>query len=152
MKTYHITNTLSGHDMGPYVADSAEAALDALARDAGYADYSELQSAVPTEPGEIIVTESDEVQRASSRTAWSLSIGGFRVRCIRGDAPLGTRDAWEVQFQHENQWKTGVYSSDPHVALDAVVNRSHAARTAFSLAVQNASRESEDLEDPTPAL
>lgn len=62
MKTYHITNTLSGHDMGPYVAESVEAALDALARDAGYADYPELQAAVPTEPGEIIVTESDQDQ------------------------------------------------------------------------------------------
>lgn len=83
-------------------------------------------------------------QRVEARTVWSLSIGGFhQVRCIRGNAPLGTRDAWEVQFRHENQWKTGVYSSDPHMALDAVVNRSHAARTAFSLAVQNASRESE---------
>ena len=57
MTTYRIENTASGIILGDYEADSKHAALDAMARDAGYADYAEAQEVAPAKDGEIIVTE-----------------------------------------------------------------------------------------------
>lgn len=56
-KSYRIENTASGIELGTYDADSPEAALDAMARDAGYRDYAEAESTAPSKPGEIVVTE-----------------------------------------------------------------------------------------------
>ena len=39
MRYWKITNRVSGLVLGAYLADSEEAALDAMARDAGYTDY-----------------------------------------------------------------------------------------------------------------
>lgn len=57
MTKYLIENTRSGIILGEYQADSKEAALDAMARDAGYADYAEAQEVAPAGDGEILVTE-----------------------------------------------------------------------------------------------
>uniref|UniRef100_UPI00334265C5 hypothetical protein n=1 Tax=Castellaniella defragrans TaxID=75697 RepID=UPI00334265C5 len=54
---YQIENTISGIIIGVYEADSADLALDAMARDAGYSDYAEAQAAAPAAEGELIVTE-----------------------------------------------------------------------------------------------
>ena len=60
-KTYRIENTRSGVILGDYTADSKEAALDAMARDAGYADYAEAQEVAPAAEGDILVTEIEAV-------------------------------------------------------------------------------------------
>ena len=56
-KTYRIDNTISGLCLGEYAAETESAALDAMARDAGYSDYAEAQSVAPAAYGEIVVTE-----------------------------------------------------------------------------------------------
>ena len=55
MKTYKITNTASGIEMGTYKGESEQDALDAMARDAGYADYEDAQRVAPCDT--IQVTE-----------------------------------------------------------------------------------------------
>ena len=55
---YKIENTTSGLIMGIYEADSEKAALDAMARDAGYDDYADLDEQTPARPGEIDVREA----------------------------------------------------------------------------------------------
>jgi hypothetical protein len=57
MPTYTITNAHSGTVLGTYEAPNPAAALDAMARDAGYRDYSDLDAQIPAMPGEIVVTE-----------------------------------------------------------------------------------------------
>jgi hypothetical protein len=56
LTTYVITNTRSGASLGTYLAASPEAALDMMASDCGYDDYSDLWFSVPTPYGEIVVT------------------------------------------------------------------------------------------------
>lgn len=52
MSKYTISNTLSGIELGTYEAGSEEAALDAMARDA---DYAEANAVAPSVAGEILV-------------------------------------------------------------------------------------------------
>lgn len=59
MTRYNIFNTLSGVSLGTYEADSEAGALDAMARDAGYADYAEANDVAPSAPGEIMVEIDD---------------------------------------------------------------------------------------------
>jgi len=59
MTKYTIENTASGVVLGTYEAESAKAALDAMARDAGYADYAACCADVPSPDGEIVVSVAD---------------------------------------------------------------------------------------------
>lgn len=58
MTTYTIENTASGVVLGTYEAESAETALDAMARDAGYADYAACCAEAPAADREIVVSEA----------------------------------------------------------------------------------------------
>ena len=57
MKKYQIENTNSGIILGIYEAVTEQMALEALARDAGYATYAIACEAFSVDEDEILVTE-----------------------------------------------------------------------------------------------
>jgi hypothetical protein len=59
MSRYQIENTVSGVILGIYEGATETEALDACARDAGYADYAAVPMQNP-EDGEIVVTKIED--------------------------------------------------------------------------------------------
>lgn len=56
MKKYEVINPKSGHSFGGYEAESADAAIEACCRDAGYASMAEAVKAMGHD-SELIATE-----------------------------------------------------------------------------------------------
>jgi hypothetical protein len=57
MKSFAISNTISGADLGTYTGETADDALDAMARDAGYASYAACQEATGEQRTDLLVRE-----------------------------------------------------------------------------------------------
>jgi len=55
MKMFTIVNTISGQNLGFYIASCESEALDLMAIDAGYLSYADLQAQIPSVPGELAV-------------------------------------------------------------------------------------------------
>lgn len=62
MPIYRITNKTSGAELGTYHAASPEAALDAMAREAGYSDQAEALEVVGSDGSDLRVTELSHVE------------------------------------------------------------------------------------------
>ena len=58
MKTYSITSKTSGADLGTYEAQSPAGALDAMAREAGYADYDDACRTSGDDGSHLVVSEA----------------------------------------------------------------------------------------------
>ena len=61
MSAYSIQSNVTGLHLGTYEADSREAALDAMARDAGYTDYAHACRATCDTLPDLEVTEIVEM-------------------------------------------------------------------------------------------
>jgi hypothetical protein len=57
MKTYRITNTISGFKLGVFQANSESEALKTMYAEAGYPSKEAAEETVPTEPTELSVEE-----------------------------------------------------------------------------------------------
>lgn len=65
---YRITNTTSGTDLGVFVAKDQAAALDTMARDAGYRDHAHACEVTGTDGADLLV-EAMTVKRAGNITS-----------------------------------------------------------------------------------
>ena len=57
MSVYNIFQMASGEELGRYFAVSAQDALNAMARDAGYADFEAVCGSTPQLREQILITQ-----------------------------------------------------------------------------------------------
>ena len=62
MRKWRVGNATSGADLGIFEGETEQDALDAMAREAGYADYAESQREAPADPGAIVVIPADDTE------------------------------------------------------------------------------------------
>ncbi len=82
MKSFEIINTRSGHSFGTWEAESAEAALDSYASDAGYQDFADackVASGDDIEAREVEETAAMETRRNRVRRAIQVSAAFTRI-------------------------------------------------------------------------
>ena len=77
MPKFRIVNITSGTDLGVYEADDHAAALDALARYAGYVDYAKACHVLSVQDREIVVDKFDE---ALSESDEALAVEGLAAQ------------------------------------------------------------------------
>ena len=72
MATYRITNAISGLNLGIFEAANETAALDAMAREAGYADHAAACEVAPVEDGELVVEEVG-IEATETADGWKVT-------------------------------------------------------------------------------
>ena len=112
--TYTITNAISGAFLGAYSADSVRGALDAMARDAGYASHLDACMAAPVTDGELAVRAIGIPREALRLAEWAgVDVAADVRRLVSGEV---TADALLVEClrgcesEHESDWRDYVSS------------------------------------------
>ncbi len=129
MTMYTITNAHSGVDLGTYEADSPEAALDAMARDGGYLDYTDACDAVPVQDGEIVVTQIRilvDLVNPVSGDRIQKDITGLTQELL--DAYMATADNDSVEAISDRQWPADATPANWLAAWCALVGPETAGR------------------------
>lgn len=67
MAKYSISNRVSGADLGTYEAESKAAALDAMAREAGYESHAAACEVTGEDGGDLVVVELETRNGANAR-------------------------------------------------------------------------------------
>lgn len=79
MNTYTITNRVSGLTLGTYEGASSAAALDAMARDAGYRDHAEACEVTGEDGSELDVVEVPYDAAALRRAGYDVEVASSGV-------------------------------------------------------------------------
>lgn len=58
-RMFRISNKVSGAELGIYVAETADEALEAMAREAGYESYQDVCQVTGTDETQLIISEVD---------------------------------------------------------------------------------------------
>lgn len=90
MTTFRITNQTSGADLGAFEADDKAGALDAMAKDAGYASFAESCETTGEDGSDLVVHEvasDDDIAalRAESITASDDEQARLCLAALAGD-------------------------------------------------------------------
>jgi hypothetical protein len=59
MAAYTIINRTSGADLGTYLGETPQGALDAMAYDSGYKSYADMLDKIGGDSSDLIVTSAD---------------------------------------------------------------------------------------------
>lgn len=94
--TYAITQPETGVLLGIYAADSEAAALDAMARDAGYTDYASIPDDDP-KPLSVVAVDTPEPVVVGGH-AYTASLSGSDVTIYR-DGVLAGSGWWGGRIQ-----------------------------------------------------
>lgn len=116
MPTYRITNTATGVDLGAYEADTARAALDTMARAAGYEGIDDSCESTGGNLGELLVEEistdlPDDIEALAAICRDALpNSADLRIegegdsRTIEIVADCGLAIYWDAQNQAQAGW------------------------------------------------
>jgi len=144
MNRYRITNRLSGLDLGVFPGDTEAEAIEAMEREAGYADVAQVNAALDSTPeerrAELTVTEVEPEQAERDarfrHTARALAEPGSALRDVEFGDIEDYYPEHEITPAKRRDWKASADSWEGEI--EDALNASTYAEALTNL--QNASR------------